>query len=562
MIVYHFKKIKIKKLTMNKKLFNKLFLKSIENSNIKCGAIIKGKIINIKNNIVIIDSGLKSESYIPIDQFKNSSGKINIKINDIVDLSIDNIAGEWGETILSREKAKKHETWLNIEKIYNKSSTIKGIINGRVKGGLTVNIDGIKAFLPGSLIDIKPIKNISELENKELKFKIIKIDKTKNNIVLSRKAVILNENNNERKKLLKKIYEGINLYGTVKNLTDYGAFIDLGGLDGLLHITDIAWKKVKHPSEILKIGKKIKIKVIKFDKEKSRVSLGLKQLTEDPWKLIDVKYPVNTKINGKITNITEYGCFIEIKEGIEGLVHISEINWKNKNINPFKIFKIGQKTKAVILNINKEKRRISLGIKQCYPNPWINFTNKYKIGDKIEGTIKSIKEFGIFIELEKNIEGLINNSDISWINNKYIDIKEKYKKGTKITSSIIQIDTEKQKIYLGLKQLQKDPLHKYTKLIKKNNIFKSKIINIDKNLILVKLNDGIEGIININKKENKKYIKNIKNKKYIKTKIIDIDIKKRLLNLNIYINKNKKNKNKENICFSSMVEAFKKAKKQ
>ncbi len=544
------------------KLFSKLFKKSIKKKNIKYGSIIKGKIINIKNNIVIIDAGLKSESYIPIEQFKDINGKLNININDIVDVSIDNIAGEWGETILSRDKAKKYETWLNIEKSYKKSSNIKGIINGKVKGGLTVNIEGIKAFLPGSLIDIKPIKNLSKIEGKKLKFKIIKLDKKKNNIVLSRKAVILNENNYEKKKLLKNIYEGIYLYGIVKNLTNYGAFIDLGGLDGLLHITDMSWKRIKHPNEIVNIGEKIKLKVIKFDKKKTRISLGLKQLSKDPWSSINKKYKINKKITGKITNITDYGCFIEIKEGIEGLVHISEIDWKNKNINPFKIFKIGKKTKAIILNINKEKRRISLGIKQCYPNPWIEFSKKYKIGNKIKGIIKSITDFGIFIKLKNNIDGLIHISDISWIK-KNNNLKKIYKKGEKIITSLLKIDIKKERISLGIKQLKKDPFIKYLKINKKNNNIKSKIINIKNNIIYVKFKDKIKGQIDINNKKNKKYkniLKKVKINDFINTKIINIDNKKRLINLKIYIKKKYKNKKNKNNLFNSMVEAFKIAK--
>ncbi len=547
------------------KLFSKLFKKSIKKTKTFKGSIIKGKIIDIKNNMVIIDSGLKSESYIPIEQFKDTNGEINIKINDTVDLLVDNIASEEGETILSREKAKKYETWINIEKSYNKSSTIKGIINGKVKGGLTVNINGIKAFLPGSLIDIKPVKDLSILEGKELEFKIIKIDKNKNNIVLSRKAIILSENNYEKEKLLKKIYEGINLYGIVKNLTDYGAFIDLGGLDGLLHITDLAWKRVKHPSEIINIGDKIKIKVIKFDKKNKRVSLGLKQLTKDPWTLINEKYPVNSKIKGIITNITDYGCFIEIKEGIEGLVHISEMNWKNKNINPFKLFKIGEKTEAIILNIDQIKRRISLGIKQCLPNPWIKFSKKYKIGDQIKGKIKSITDFGILLYLKKNINGWINISDISWIKKDIESIKKKYKIGDIINTSIIKIDIEKEKILLSLKNLKKDPFNKYIKLDKNKNIINSKIININNDNILVEFHDGIEGKIDLKDKNNKKYKKIFNKKKindFIKTKIINIDKKNRNIFLNIYINKKNKNKNinKENNLFNSMVEAFKIAK--
>ncbi len=540
--------------------FDELLKKSIK-KNQKYGSIIKGKILDIKHNIVIIDAGLKSESYIPIEQFKNSNGKINIKINDIVDVSIDSIAGEKGETILSREKAKIIETWIKIKKSYKDSTIIKGFINGKVKGGLTVDINGVKAFLPGSLIDIKPIRDISKLEGKKLEFKIIKLDKKKNNIVISRKAVILNDNNNERSKLIKIIYEGIVLKGIVKNLTDYGAFIDLGGLDGLLHITDIAWKRVKHPNEILKIGDKIKVKVIKYDKKKIRVSLGLKQLSKDPWKNIETKYSIHKKINGKITNITDYGCFIEIEEGIEGLVHISEIDWKNKNINPFEIFKIGEKTEAVILNINKEKRRISLGTKECYLNPWNCFVQKYKNGDKIDGIIKSIKDFGIFIKINNYINGLIHSSDISWTKKNEKNIRNKLKKGNKITTYIIKIDSNKKRLLLGLKKFEKDPINKYYNIIKKNSLIKSRIININKNNIILKLNnDDIEGKININDKKNKNLIKNFKINDLIETKIINIDKKKRIINLYIYKKKNIKNKIKKNNHFNIMLEAFKTAK--
>ncbi len=537
--------------------FKHLFKKSIKKINIKSGSIIKAKIIDIKNNNVIVDSGLKSESYIPIEEFKNNKGKIKIKIKDKVKLYIDNFE-LYGETILSREKAKKLETWNNLEISYTQSNNIKGIITGRVKGGFTVDINGIKSFLPGSLIDIKPIKDISILEGKILDFKVIKLDKKNNNIVLSRKAAIINDNNIEKKKLLKKIYKGSKIKGIVKNLTDYGAFIDLGALDGLLHITDISWKRIKHPKEILNIGQKIKTKVIKFDKEKIRVSLGLKQLTKDPWKNIEKKYPKNKKVKGKITNLTDYGCFIEIEEGIEGLAHISEIDWINKNINPFKIFNIGDKIKSVILNIDIIKRRISLGIKQCKPNPWIIFSKKYKNKDIIKGKIKSITDFGIFIELEGGIDGLIHSSDISWniINNE--NIKNKYKKGEFIKAIILQINAEKERISLGIKQLKEDPINIYKKY--KDKIIISKITKIEKNILKVIIDNKIEGLINIkNKKNINKY--NINN--ILKTKIISIDENNRILNLKIIKNKNKNNKRKifkNKNCFNTMVEAFKKAK--
>ncbi len=537
-------------------IFGKLFKKIIKKKNIKQGSIIKVKIIDIDHKNVIVDSGLKSESYIPIEQFKDSKGKINIKVNDNVEVLVDYISGGYGETILSREKAQKYKSWLNIEKSFKESIIIKGIINGKVKGGLTVDINGIKAFLPGSLIDIKPIKDLTNLLEKKLEFKIIKLDKNNNNIVISRKAVILSENNFEREKLIKNIYEGLILEGIVKNITDYGAFIDLGGLDGLLHITDIAWKRVKHPNEILKIGEKINVKIIKFDKKNTRVSLGLKQLSEDPWKNINNKYPLKSKIKGKITNLTDYGCFIEIEEGIEGLAHVSEIDWKNKNINPFKIFNIGNSIEAVILNIDQEKRRISLGIKQCKPNPWKKFIKHYNKGDTIIGTIKSITDFGIFLNLDKGINGLVHSSDISWntINNKNI-----YQKGDKIKTSILQIDTDKERISLGIKQLTEDPINKYLEIQKKNLLLKVKIIKFKENNIKILTDEGIIGYIKYNDKIKNKF----KINDLITTKIINIDFKNRFLYLHIYkkdrYTKNKKKINNNN-CFNTMLEAFKIAK--
>ncbi len=542
-------------------IFNKLFNKIIKKTKIKYGSIIKCKIIDIKNNNVIVDSGLKSESYIPIEEFKNYKGKTKIKINDKVKLFIDSFESGNGQTILSREKAKKYETWNNLELSYTQSKIIKGIIIGRVKGGFTADINGIKCFLPGSLIDIKPIKDTTIFEGKLLDFKVIKLDKKNNNIVLSRKAAIINDNNIEKKKLLKKIYEGSIINGIVKNLTDYGAFIDLGGLDGLLHITDISWKRIRHPNEILNIGQEIQIKIIKFDKDNNRVSLGLKQLTKDPWENIEKKYPKNTKIRGKITNLTDYGCFIEIEEGIEGLAHISEIDWINKNINPFKIFNIGEKIKAIILKIDKIKRRISLGIKQCKPNPWINFSENHNIGDNIKGKIKSITDFGIFIGFKNGIDGLIHSKDISWKINNQENINKIYKKGSVIKSKILQIDIKKERISLGIKQLQEDPFNKYL-LYKKNKLINCKIIKIKKNIIKVLIEDSIKGLINI-EKNNKNIVKNFQINNIIKTKIYKIDKKNRLINLKIFIDKKIKNKNikfKEKNCFNTMIEAFKKAK--
>ncbi len=548
------------------KLFKNLIKETLENKNIKNGSIISGNIINIEKNFVTIDSGLKSESYIDINQFKNSEGKINIKINDIIDLYLENIENGKGETILSREKAKKYKSWLNLEKSYKKSKIINGIINNKVKGGFTVDINGIKAFLPGSLVDIKPIKDTSFLEGKELEFKVIKLDKKNNNIVISRKAAIFTENNNEREKLIESLKEGLIINGIIKNITDYGVFIDLGGLDGLLHITDIAWKRVKHPSEILNIGDEIKVKIIKYDKIKTRVSLGLKQLTEDPWKDINKKYPTNTKILGTVTNLTDYGCFLEIEEGIEGLVHISELNWTKKNINPYKIISIGEKIEALILNIDQIKRRISLSIKRCQENPWKIFSKKYKKGDLIKGKIKSITEFGIFVGLENNIDGLIHKSDLSWDQSKNEKIINNYNKKDNISSLILQIDCNKERISLGIKQLTEDPLNKYLNILTKEKIIKVKIIKIDNKIIKTLTNDKIDGIIQKNENFNKKnnIYKNLKINEFINIKISNIDKNKRIINM-LYINKENKIKKldlKSNNCFNAMAEAFKKAQKK
>ncbi len=553
------------------KSFKNLFKKLIQNRKIKDGIITKGTIINIEKNNVIIDADLKSESSISIEEFKNIKGQLEIKISDTIDVYIEAIEDGLGNTILSREKAKKHEAWLILEKSYLNSLNINGVIIGKVKGGFTVNLNNIKAFLPGSLVDIRPIKESINLEGKELEFKIIKLDKKRNNIVISRKAVILNENNNEREKLIENIYEGYIINGIVKNITDYGAFIDLGGLDGLLHITDMAWKRIKNPRDLLNIGDDIKVKIIKFDKEKTRVSLGLKQLTKDPWTNIDIKYPVNKKIQGKITNLTDYGCFIEIEEGIEGLAHISEIDWINKNVNPYKIFNIEQNVEAIILNIDKEKRRISLGMKQCTPNPWKIFSSKYKKGDKISGKIKSITDFGIFLGLKENIDGLVHCTDITWNTKNINEQKKKYKKGDIIEVSLLQIDINKERISLGIKQLTEDPLNKFIILNKKKNIFKVKVTEINNNIIKVNLNKNVDGEIKISDETNKtnlKYLKKIKVNNFIETKILNVDKKKRIVNLlpvykeNI-INKNIKkislNKKNQN-CFNTMIEAFKKAK--
>lgn len=546
--------------------FAELFEKSLKNKIINLGSIISGTIISIEKDIVLVDAGLKSESCIPISQFKNSQGELEIKIGDIVDVSLDSIEDGFGETILSREKAKRHESWLILEKANIDKSNIKGIITGKVKGGFTVELNSIRAFLPGSLVDIRPIRDTSHLEGKELDFKVIKLDQKRNNVVVSRKAVIEFENSAERNHLLNTIYEGMEIKGLVKNLTDYGAFVDLGGVDGLLHITDMAWKRVKHPSEIVNIGEEIKIKILKFDKDKTRVSLGLKQLGEDPWKSISKRYPENSKLIGRVTNLTDYGCFVEIQEGVEGLVHISEMDWTNKNIHPTKIVNVNDKVEVMVLDIDEERRRISLGIKQCTVNPWLEFSKSYKKGDHVKGKIKSITDFGIFIGLNGGIDGLVHLSDLSWINNGEDEV-HKYKKGNDITTIVLQVDPERERISLGIKQLKEDPLNKYFLEQKKNNTVIGIISTIDNKNIKLKFNDEILGNVKLSEYKNNKIeniLKYFRVGQNIEGKINSIDRKTRIVNIIINL-KNIENKiikkNKKNNFSNVMTEAFKAAKK-
>ncbi len=554
-------------------LFGNILKKYLYNKNIKNGSLIKGKIIKINKTNVLVDTKLKSESYLPITQFLNHKGNLEIKLNDEINVILETIENGYGETIISREKAKIYELWTKIYQIYKNNKNITGLINNKVKGGYTVDLNGLKAFLPGSLIDIKPIKDNIILEGQILEFKIIKLDKYKNNIVISRKAVLLEENQYKKEQLLTSIYEGLIIKGLVKNLTNYGAFIDLGGLDGLLHITDMSWKRIKHPNELLQIGDTIKVKIIKFDQITNRVSLGLKQLTQDPWDNIQDKYPINTITKGIITNLTEYGCFIQISEGIEGLAHITEIDWMNKNINPINIFHIGDTINTMILNIDIKTRRISLGIKQCTPNPWKLFKDKYKKGEQTYGIVKSITDFGIFIILEYKINGLIHISDIQW-NLKYNlnNIKNIYPKGSILRIMILQIDINKNRISLGIKQLTKDPLNIYSKIYKKNKTILLYIKEITNKFIQLNLKHQLIGYILINSissKNSKKYLKKLKNNDAIYTKISKIDTQNRIIYFklhNILIKKiNHKLLNKEKIkqnpFFNTiMMEAFKKAK--
>ncbi len=436
--------------------FAELFEQSIANQRIRPGTILNGLIVEVGQDYVIVNVGLKSEAVIPADQFKNEKGEIEVVVGETVEVALDSVEDGSGETRLSREKAKRARTWTRLETAFEKQEIVIGIITGRVKGGFTVEIDNVRAFLPGSLVDVRPVRDPSYLENKPLEFKVIKLDQKRNNVVVSRRAVVEQEYSAERSALLDNLQEGAAVKGVVKNLTDYGAFVDLGGIDGLLHITDMAWKRVKHPSEVVKVGEEIDVRILKFDRERQRVSLGLKQLGADPWQNIARRYPANTRLFGKVTNIADYGCFVEIEEGVEGLVHVSEMDWTNKNVNPAKVVHVGQEVEVMVLDIDEERRRISLGVKQCKANPWKDFAENYNRGDKVRGQIKSITDFGIFIGLAGGIDGLVHLSDISW-DMPGEEAVRSYQKGQQVDAMVLSIDPERERISLGIKQLAKDP---------------------------------------------------------------------------------------------------------
>ncbi|EAN2923697.1 30S ribosomal protein S1 [Salmonella enterica subsp. houtenae] len=474
--------------------FAQLFEESLKEIETRPGSIVRGVVVAIDKDIVLVDAGLKSESAIPAEQFKNAQGELEIQVGDEVDVALDAVEDGFGETLLSREKAKRHEAWITLEKAYEDAETVTGVINGKVKGGFTVELNGIRAFLPGSLVDVRPVRDTLHLEGKELEFKVIKLDQKRNNVVVSRRAVIESENSAERDQLLENLQEGMEVKGIVKNLTDYGAFVDLGGVDGLLHITDMAWKRVKHPSEIVNVGDEINVKVLKFDRERTRVSLGLKQLGEDPWVAIAKRYPEGTKLTGRVTNLTDYGCFVEIEEGVEGLVHVSEMDWTNKNIHPSKVVNVGDVVEVMVLDIDEERRRISLGLKQCKSNPWQQFAETHNKGDRVEGKIKSITDFGIFIGLDGGIDGLVHLSDISW-NVAGEEAVREYKKGDEIAAVVLQVDAERERISLGIKQLAEDPFNNWVALNKKGAIVTGKVTAVDAKGATVELADGVEGYL-------------------------------------------------------------------
>ena len=474
--------------------FAQLFEESLKTIETRPGSIVRGVVVAIDKDIVLVDAGLKSESAIPAEQFKNAQGELEIQVGDEVDVALDAVEDGFGETLLSREKAKRHEAWITLEKAYEESATVTGVINGKVKGGFTVELNGIRAFLPGSLVDVRPVRDTLHLEGKDLEFKVIKLDQKRNNVVVSRRAVIESENSAERDQLLENLQEGMEVKGIVKNLTDYGAFVDLGGVDGLLHITDMAWKRVKHPSEIVNVGDEITVKVLKFDRERTRVSLGLKQLGEDPWVAIAKRYPEGTKLTGRVTNLTDYGCFVEIEEGVEGLVHVSEMDWTNKNIHPSKVVNVGDVVEVMVLDIDEERRRISLGLKQCKNNPWQQFAETHNKNDRVEGKIKSITDFGIFIGLDGGIDGLVHLSDISW-NVAGEEAVREYKKGDEIAAVVLQVDAERERISLGVKQLAEDPFNNYLSVNKKGTIVTGKVTAVDAKGATVELAGGVEGYL-------------------------------------------------------------------
>ena len=476
--------------------FEALFEESLKTVEMKPGAIVSGIVVDIDSDWVTVHAGLKSEGVIPRVQFLNEKGELELAVGDEVRVALEAIEDGFGETKLSREKAKRAESWIELETAFEAGDTVKGIINGKVKGGFTVDLNEVRAFLPGSLVDIRPIREPIHLEGQELEFKVIKLDQKRNNVVVSRRAVMEKENSADREKLLATLEEGMAVAGIVKNLTDYGAFVDLGGVDGLLHITDMAWKRIKHPSEIVAIGDEIKVKVLKFDREKNRVSLGLKQLGEDPWGAIKDRYPESSKVKARITNLTDYGCFAEIEEGIEGLVHVSEMDWTNKNVHPSKIVQVGEEVDVMILDVDEERRRISLGMKQCIANPWEEFATANAKGTKISGTIKSITDFGIFLGLEGGIDGLVHLSDISW-NEAGEEAVRAYKKGDDIETVILSIDPERERISLGVKQLESDPFSEYAVENDKGSIVTGTVTAVDAKAATIELAEGIEGVLKV-----------------------------------------------------------------
>jgi len=515
--------------------FAELFEQSLTEIDMTPGAIVTGTVIEIDSDWVTVHAGLKSEGVIAREEFLDEQGNFSLEVGNEVKVALETVEDGFGATKLSREKAKRAESWMELEAAHEKNDIVTGIINGKVKGGFTVDLNNIRAFLPGSLVDVRPVRDTLHLEGQLLEFRLIKLDRKRNNVVVSRRAVLESVSTEDRDALLEKLQEGMSVKGIVKNLTDYGAFVDLGGVDGLLHITDMSWKRIKHPNEIVNVGDEIDVKVLKYDRDRNRVSLGLKQLGEDPWVAIKARYPENTQVKAVVTNLTDYGCFAELEEGVEGLVHVSEMDWTNKNIHPSKVVNLGDEVDVMVLDIDEERRRISLGIKQCFQNPWDGFAENFKKGDKISGSIKSITDFGIFIGLDGNIDGLVHLSDISWDEAGEEAVRE-YKKGDEIETVILSIDPERERISLGVKQLEDDPFMNYASEFEKGSIVKGTITALDAKSATVTLQEGVEGVLRASEISRDKVedARNVLTEgAEIEVKIVSIDRKNRVLSLSV-----------------------------
>ncbi len=515
--------------------FAELFEESIATTNLTPGSIVIGTVVAIDNESVVVNAGLKSEGVIPKSQFLDADGNLEVSVGDQVEVALEAVEDGWGLTRLSREKAKRHHAWKKLEKAYENGEIVTGRISGKVKGGFTVDLDQIRAFLPGSLVDVRPVRDTAYLEGKDLEFKVIKLDQKRNNVVVSRRAVVEQEYSEDREKLLETLAEGAEIKGVVKNLTDYGAFVDLGGIDGLLHITDMAWKRVKHPSEVVEIGQEITVKVLKFDREKMRVSLGLKQMGDDPWANITRRYPEGTRLFGKVTNIADYGAFVEIEDGVEGLVHVSEMDWTNRNIHPSKVVQLGEEVEVVVLDIDEERRRISLGMKQCQANPWDEFAATHNKGDHVVGKIKSITDFGIFIGLDGGIDGLVHLSDITWDENGEDAIRN-YKKGDEIETVVLAVDPERERISLGVKQLDKDPFSTFMATHEKGSVVKGIVREVDAKGATIELAENVEGYLrasDISRERVEDARSVLKEGDEVEAKFTGVDRKNRVLTLSI-----------------------------
>jgi small subunit ribosomal protein S1 len=515
--------------------FAALFEESLSRQEMRIGEVITAEVVRVDDNFVVVNAGLKSESYISADEFRNDRGELEAKPGDFISVAIESLENGYGETRLSRDKAKRLAAWHELEEALEKGTMVTGVINGKVKGGLTVTVNGIRAFLPGSLVDIRPVKDTTPYENKQMDFKVIKLDRKRNNVVVSRRAVLEETQGEERQKLLESLQEGAVVKGIVKNITDYGAFVDLGGIDGLLHITDLAWRRVKHPSEILSVGDEVEAKVLKFDQEKNRVSLGLKQLGEDPWVGLSRRYPPGTRLFGKVSNLTDYGAFVEIEAGIEGLVHVSEMDWTNKNVHPSKVVQLGDEVEVMVLEIDEERRRISLGMKQCMPNPWEEFAMNHRKGDRVKGQIKSITDFGIFIGLPGGIDGLVHLSDLSWSQPGEEAVRN-YRKGEETEAMVLSIDVERERISLGIKQIEGDPFTSYVSAHEKNSVVTGIVKTIDAKGAVIRLDGEVEGYLRASEvaRDRVEDIRTrLKEGDSVTAMIINVDRKNRAINLSI-----------------------------